>query len=89
VKIYNALKNLTVITAKKAIKGYLIKVSFIILAVIVCVGSVFKVISYGSSRYACHTQWQESGIDYKYTLRGGCLIKRGPGWVPAKNFRVE
>lgn len=71
------------------IKGYMIKAAVIILLAIIAVGSLFKGIDYLSSRYACHTQWWESGIDYKYTLRGGCLLKRGKGWIPAKNFRVE
>lgn len=70
-------------------KGYMIKVGLIIFAVIIFVASVFKAIDYVSSRYACHIQWLESGIEYKYTLRGGCLLKRGTGWIPAKNFRVE
>jgi hypothetical protein len=71
------------------VKSYLIKVAVIIVLVIIAIGVIFKTISYSSSRYACHVQWVESGIEYKYTLRGGCLLKRGTGWIPAKNFRVE
>jgi len=71
------------------VKGYMIKVGIIIVVAVISIGLFFKGIDYLSSRYACHTQWQESGIDYKYTLRGGCLLKRGQGWIPANNFRVE
>lgn len=70
-------------------KGYVIKVSIIIVLVVVFIGVIFKAIDYTSSRYACHVQWVESGIDYKYTLRGGCLLNRNGGWIPAENFRVE
>ena len=84
-----AIKSFIFESSMGVIKGYMIKAGLIILGVIIAVGSVFKAIDYASSRYACHIQWQESRIDYKYTLRGGCLLKRGEGWIPAKNFRVE
>lgn len=88
-KVLNQAKTFLIAEAKNFVKGYLLKIALIILAVIILVGSIFKGISYASSRYACHTQWVESGIEYKYTLRGGCLLKRGDGWLPAKNFRVD
>jgi len=62
---------------------------FAIVAIIIAVIMLFKVGSYYSARYACHTQWVESSIDYKYTMRGGCLIYRDDGWVPAKNYRIQ
>jgi len=71
------------------VKGAAIKFLLLAIAVIIGITVVFKVISYSSARYACHIQWQESGIEYKYTLRGGCLLKRGDGWIPSKNFRVQ
>lgn len=83
------LKSLTSNKVKGVVKGYLVKGVLIIILVIVSIGSIFKAIDYISSRYACHVQWEESGIEYKYTLRGGCLLKRGTGWIPAKNYRVN
>lgn len=88
-KVLNQIKAFVIKEVKAFVKGYLLKIALIILAVIIGVGAIFKTIDYASSRYACHTQWVESGIDYKYTLRGGCLLKRGEGWLPAENFRVE
>jgi len=71
------------------VKRAVIKCVLLLIAVIICITAVFKVYSYASAQYACHIQWQESGIKYKYTLRGGCLLKRGDGWIPSKNFRVQ
>lgn len=71
------------------VKGAAIKFLLLTILVIIGITAVFKTYSYISARYACHIQWQESGIDYKYTLRGGCLLKRGDGWIPSKNFRVQ
>lgn len=48
-----------------------------------------KLIDYSLSRYACYTQWVDSSIESKYTLRGGCLVKYNNDWIPAKNFRVN
>lgn len=69
---------------KQAFKGFIYLVLFII-----AINLITLLASYVSSRYACHTQWVESGIDYKYTLRGGCLLNRNGGWIPAANYRVE
>ena len=88
-KIHAELKSLTVNAIKKSIKGYLVKILSIILMVVISLWIVFGVISYGASRYSCHTQWQESEIAYKYTVKGGCLVRRGDGWIPAENFRVN
>jgi len=80
-------------TSTKTIRGYII--AFIvrwliyITILVIAASAAFKTVSYVSSRYACHTQWVESGIEYKYTLRGGCLLKLEKGWLPAKNFRVN
>jgi len=75
--------------AISVVKGAVIK--FLLLSIVIIIGitAVFKIYSYVSARYACHIQWQESGIEYKYTMRGGCLLKRGDGWIPSKNFRVQ
>ena len=88
-KSLQAIKSFIINNPKNVIKGYLFKIAFIIIAVIIVIALIFKSINYASSRYACHVQWQESSIEYKYTLRGGCLLKRGNGWIPAKNYRVN
>lgn len=75
------------ITSK--VKTMALKCALLLLAIVIGITAVFKIYSYASARYACHVQWQESGIDYKYTLRGGCLLKRGDGWIPSGNFRVQ
>ena len=75
--------------AKDAAKGFVAKICLTVLAIVIVINVVFKAYDYGIARYECHTAWVESGIDYKYTLRGGCLLKRGEYWIPAKNFRVD
>ncbi len=50
---------------------------------------VYKAYSFGMGHWECYAQWNESGMDHKYTLRGGCKIKKGSGWMPARNFRLQ
>jgi hypothetical protein len=45
--------------------------------------------SYLLNRYECHSSWVDSSVESKYTVRGGCLVKREEAWVPAANFRVD
>ena len=75
--------------AKDVLKGVVLKVSIAIVLIIVVISLIFSSLNYVSGRYACYVKWEESGIESKYTLRGGCLLKRGEGWLPAANFRVE
>jgi len=88
-KILTDIKKMVSGGAMSMVKGAAIKFLLLTIAVIIGITAVFKIASYTSARYACHIQWQESGIEYKYTLRGGCLLKRGDGWIPSKNFRVQ
>jgi hypothetical protein len=50
---------------------------------------LFKVGVYLVDSYDCSAKWSESGIEYKYSFRGGCKVKRGDGWIPAENYRAE
>lgn len=74
--------------AKAAFKALMLKVLMYLSIIAVLIVLLAKTISYASARYACHTQWVESGINYKYTLRGGCLLKVKDGWIPANNYRI-
>ena len=74
----------------KRIFGWVINHLIISLVLLVLVITfTIKLIDYSSSRYACYTQWVDSSIESKYTLRGGCLVKYNDDWIPAKNFRVN
>ena len=75
--------------AKGAFTGALSKFVFFIIAMVIIINIIVKAYEYGVARYECHATWQESGIDYKYTFRGGCALKIGKGWIPAKNYRVN
>lgn len=81
--------NLTKDSAKAFMRAVLLKLIIYIVLIIASIVAVMKVASYVSARYACHTQWVESSLEYKYTLRGGCLLKLENGWLPAKNYRVN
>ncbi len=83
------IKNLTSGVISSTIKTIALKYALWMLMIIICITSAFKTFNYASARYACHVQWKESAIEYKYTLRGGCLLKRGDGWIPSGNFRVQ
>lgn len=73
----------------EGIKKLSLKALFFILLALLAYFVVAKFISYGLNRYECHSKWVESNIEYKYTLRGGCLLKLGKGWIPEKNYRIE
>lgn len=83
------LLSIPVGSIKSVFKAMMIKVTLWLLAIIVLIVVGVKSVDYLSERYACHTQWVESSIEYKYTLRGGCLLKLDGGWLPAKNYRVN
>lgn len=68
--------------SKKKIIGILVLITALFI-------SVNVIIRYVSGTYECYSQWSESNIEYKYTLRGGCLLNRNDGWLPAKNFRID
>lgn len=83
------VSNMSTQSIRGYLSGLLVRWLIYITIVVLLFGLIFKTISYASARYACHTQWVESGIEYKYTLRGGCLLKLDKGWLPAKNYRVN
>lgn len=85
---FEKLFKVSTANAKTKARAMMIKVVVWLIAIIVVIMAVAKFYSYLSARYACHTQWVESSIDYKYTLRGGCLLKIDDGWIPAKNYRI-
>ncbi len=76
-------------SVKGMIKAAIIKVCIYLLIIVMLIVAGVKLVGYASARYACHTQWVESSIEYKYTLRGGCLLKLDGGWLPSKNYRVN
>lgn len=71
------------------IKTFFKKFGLILIALLVVVAVLTKLADYAANRYECHSAWVESNIDYKYTVRGGCLLKRNDVWIPAKNFRID
>lgn len=37
---------------------------------------------------SCSAMWEGSGVESKYTVLSGCLIKLNDGaWIPAENYR--
>lgn len=65
------------------VKKVIIKVVFAILILFVA----YRTIGYASGSWECRSQWIESGMDYKYSLRGGCMVMPEKHWIPAKNYR--
>lgn len=46
-----------------------------------------RIWSYVMGSWSCGAEWKESGMEYKYSLRGGCMVKPKDHWIPAKNYR--
>lgn len=88
-KLAKDVMNISTGAAKSAIKAAIIKVGIYLLAIVLIIVAFTKTVGYASARYACHNQWVDSSINYKYTLRGGCLLELNGGWLPAKNYRVN
>ena len=61
------MKNLASGAIASTIKTIVIKYILWLAMIVICITLAFKAFSYSSARYACHVQWQESGIEYKYT----------------------
>lgn len=39
------------------------------------------------SEKACYARWGSSGYEVKWTMSGGCSVKRpGKNWIPEKNI---
>jgi len=72
----------------KSLKQWFVK-KVLIRAVIglVILMVVIKGCNYGADSWACRSQWLNSGMDYRYGLRSGCMIKPDEYWIPANNYR--
>ncbi len=75
--------------SKKGVKKQALKAFLYLALFLVLMNIISFLITYASSRYECHIQWVESNMEYKYTVRGGCLLNLENGWVPATNYRVD
>lgn len=65
------------------------KYAAIFLIALIVLFAGYKIIQYGISQWSCASSWRDSGIEYRYKLRGGCQLKTGKGWIPARNYRFE
>lgn len=63
------------------------KVAIWLAIVIVTILLVSKAYGYVSGYWGCASQWSDSGMEYRYGFRSGCMIKPGDAWIPAKNYR--
>lgn len=76
-------------TLKATIKAALLKVGLFLLMLVIAITAITQLYSYSSARYACYSQWVDSSIKSKYTLRGGCLVKVKDNWIPSGNYRTD
>lgn len=53
------------------------------------IGGALMTYSYLAGRYDCHVNWRDSGMEYRYKIRGGCQVQKGTGWLPADKYRFE
>lgn len=37
----------------------------------------------------CRAQWVDSGMDVRYRVIGGCQVRQGGRWLPAKSVRAQ
>ena len=88
-KSLKELRSMPMAAVKSAVRMFILKGLAIILFLGFALWSAINIYDYAINRYACHIEWRESDIEYKYTYRGGCLLKLDKGWIPAVRFRVE
>lgn len=64
---------------------------FAIMAVsaIFFVATSAAVCMYAFNRPACHASFAGSGLDTRWSFRGGCQVQVNGRWLPAKNVRVN
>lgn len=61
-----------------------IKAFFIFASV---VGAVLFLLNLGAEKQ-CHAQWDESGMQHRYSFFSGCMIQRKDGtWIPGDAYR--
>lgn len=77
------------VTAKEKIKRWVYMGVACVAGLAIAIYLISSGLSYLSGKYNCHTQWQESGFDYKYTYRAGCLIQKDGKWIPEKNLVIN
>lgn len=65
------------------------KFLIVFISIVLAYFLITTAIKFAFGVYDCDSEWRESSIAYKYTLRGGCLLSRNGAWIPAKNFRVD
>ena len=75
--------------SKAKIKALSKRLVIILVLLSVSYKAITATYGYLSGRYSCHLKWVESGYDYKYTFRAGCLINKGDKWIPVSNFRID
>jgi hypothetical protein len=73
---------------KSFLKKYLTRLIILTIVVFVAYKAIVVGYNYLVGRYSCHSAWNESGMDYKYTLRGGCLLQKDNIWIPDRNLRM-
>lgn len=64
----------------------------IIILVVACIviGAPVVGVTYVLEEKQCTAQWNNSGMESRYSFFGGCQIKTAKGvWIPAKNYRDQ
>ncbi|NIB43764.1 hypothetical protein HBA55_29450 [Pseudomaricurvus alkylphenolicus] len=67
--------------------SFVIKAALILVSVVVLGAMTVKAASHAYDSWSCHQQWKDSGMEYKYTVGGGCLLRQDQFWKPARNYR--
>ncbi len=63
------------------------KIIIYVVAAIIAVLIIARTSSYIMGSWSCSSEWKESGMEYKFGLRSGCMVKPKDHWIPAKNYR--
>lgn len=72
-----------------AVKGAVRALGLKVLLAVVGVFVVFQAWSYGMGTLKCRNAWIDSGFEYKYTYRAGCMIERDGHWIREGNYRFS
>jgi len=60
-----------------------------VLIIAAIIAGILGVVNYVMPRIACHQEWKDSGLDARYSLMQGCMIKtKDGGWVNQKYYRA-
>ena len=74
---------------KKLLKFVFTKALKWVLPAVVVIFLVYRTIDFATGSWECRVHWTESGMDYKYKIGAGCMIKPDQFWIPAKNYRID